>query len=96
MKTVIYEHEAEKSSHLRKKRSSMEISVDILRVALEEVKKSHIVYKANLNFKIVNGFLDSLLTSGLLNGPNRDRFYHTTPKGVDFIEYFEGLEKFLA
>jgi predicted transcriptional regulator len=96
MITIISEHETEKPSSIRKKRSHMEISIDILRVALEGVKKSHIVYKANLNFKIVNGFLDSLLGSGLLIGPTRDRIYQTTPKGIDFIECFEGLEKFLA
>ncbi|UCH38288.1 MAG: hypothetical protein JSV76_03800 [Candidatus Bathyarchaeota archaeon] len=95
MNTLIYEHEKEKASGIRKKRSYMKISVDILRVALEGAKKSHIVYKANLNFKIVNGFLDSLSKSGLLNGPNRDRIYQTTQKGSDFIEYYENLEQFL-
>ncbi|UCH38401.1 MAG: transcriptional regulator [Candidatus Bathyarchaeota archaeon] len=73
----------------------MEISVDILRVALDGAKKSHIVYKANLNFQIVNGFLNTLKTSGLLIGPSEDRIYQTTPKGVDFIEHFNDLETFL-
>ena len=95
MNTLIYEDKNEKLSGIRKKRSYMEISVDILRVALEGAKKSHIVYKANLNFKIVNGFLHSLLKSGLLDGPSHDRFYQTTQKGSDFIEYYESLEKFL-
>jgi predicted transcriptional regulator len=95
MNTVIYEREIEKSLYTRKKRSCMEISIDILRVALEGAKKSHIVYKANLNFKIVNGFLNTLLNSGLLYGPNPDRIYQTTPKGINFIEHFENLQKFL-
>lgn len=95
MNTLIYERENEISSSIRKKRNHMQISIDILRVALEGAKKSHIVYKANLNFKIVNGFLDSLLNSGLLNGPNHDRLYQTTQKGSEFIEYYENLEKFL-
>jgi predicted transcriptional regulator len=95
MNTLIYERENEISSSIRKKRSHMQISIDILRIALEGAKKSHIVYKANLNFKIVNGFLDSLLNSGLLNGPSHDRIYQTTQKGSEFIEYYENLEKFL-
>jgi predicted transcriptional regulator len=96
MNTLMNKQETKKSLFTRKKRSSMEISIDILRVALKGAKKSHIVYKANLNFKIVNGFLNSLLNSGLLNGPYADRNYQTTPKGINFIERFEGLEKFLA
>lgn len=96
MNTLMNDHETKKSFLTRKKRSGMEISVDILRVALKGAKKSHIVYKANLNFKIVNGFLDSLLNSGMLNGPHTDRNYQTTLKGINFIERFEGLKKFLV
>jgi predicted transcriptional regulator len=95
MNTSTYERETKNSLLTRKKRSCMEISVDILRVALDSAKKSHIVYKANLNFQIVNGFLNTLKTSGLLIGPSEDRIYQTTPKGIDFIEHFNDLETFL-
>ncbi len=95
MNTSTYKRETENWLLTRKKRSCMEISVDILRVALDGAKKSHIVYKANLNFQIVNGFLNTLKTSGLLIGPSEDRIYQTTPKGVDFIEHFNDLETFL-
>ena len=42
---------------MSRKRSSYEISADILKVALRGAKKSHIVYQANLNFSIVKGYL---------------------------------------
>ena len=78
------------------KRSDMEISAAILQVARNGAKKSHIVYKANLNFKIGKKYLDRLINSGLLMGPNgKGRFFRTTEKGVDYIKYFQGLKDYL-
>ena len=80
----------------RKKRNSFQISVEILRVASQGAKKSHIVYKANLNFKIVKGFLNSLKKAGLLSGPEGEqKIYRTTDKGIDFIQHYEGLKDFM-
>ncbi|MCK5626233.1 hypothetical protein KAI11_05190, partial [Candidatus Bathyarchaeota archaeon] len=39
-----------------KRRSDLEISADILKVALHGAKKSHIVYRANLNFEVVKKY----------------------------------------
>ena len=74
----------------------MEISAAILQVARNGAKKSHIVYKANLNFKIGKKYLDRLINSGLLMGPNGEgRVFRTTEKGVDYIKYFQGLKDYL-
>jgi predicted transcriptional regulator len=43
------------------RRSRMDIITDILSVAMEETKKIQIVYKANLNFRRVEGYLHYLL-----------------------------------
>lgn len=48
------------------KRSDIEISAALLGVAMNGAKKSHIIYKANLNFKIGKKYLDRLINSGLL------------------------------
>ena len=81
---------------MNSKRSDIEISAAILQVARNGAKKSHIVYKANLNFKIGKKYLDRLINSGLLMGPNGDgRFFRTTEKGVDYIKYFQGLKDYL-
>jgi predicted transcriptional regulator len=78
------------------KRSDIEISAAILQVARNGAKKSHIVYKANLNFKIGKKYMDRLITSGLLKGPNMgSRFFRTTEKGFDYIKYFQGLKEYL-
>ena len=73
----------------------MEISSDILKVALNGALKSHIVYKANINFKLGKTYLDNLMNSGLILGPNNgSRVYLTTDKGREYIKHFEGLKEF--
>jgi predicted transcriptional regulator len=76
------------------KRSDIEVSADILKVTLNEAKKSHIVYKANLNFQLVKKHLDHLINSGLIAGSSsRSRVFMTTDKGVEYIKHFEDLKK---
>lgn len=70
----------------RMKRGSLEILHDILEVAVDGSRKSHIVYKANLNFNIVKEYLTTLIKNGLLE---RDgNVYTTTPKGVTYMNNF--------
>ena len=78
------------------KRSDMEISTAILRVALNGAKKSHIIYKANLNFPLGKKYLTRLIKSGLIEGPDkRTRVFSTTEKGVEYLKYFEGFKQFM-
>ena len=80
---------------MSRKRSSYEISADILKVALGGAKKSHIVYQANLNFSIINNYLLDLTRSGFLDHPmNGSKLYMTTKKGIEFINYIEGMKQF--
>lgn len=78
------------------KRSDIEISADILKVAVNGAKKSHIIYKANLNFKIGKKYINRLINSGLMIGPlGRDRVFLTTEKGVEYINQYEGLKNYM-
>lgn len=78
------------------KRSNIEISADILRVARDGAKKSHIVYKANLNFKLVKTYLDRLREAGLIAGPDgRRRIFTTTERGVKYLDHFEGFRDYI-
>jgi predicted transcriptional regulator len=80
---------------MSRKRSSYEISADILKVALRGARKSHIVYQANLNFAIIKDYLHDLIRSGLLRGPmNGRKLYTTTQKGIAFINYIDGMKQF--
>jgi len=76
------------------RRSSVEICADILMVAKKGAKKSHIVYKANLNFKLVERYLDRLKKSNLIVGPMINRLYKTTMKGIEYLDHFRELRDF--
>jgi len=72
------------------RRNDLDICADILRVARTGANKTRIVYQANLNFKIVEKYLQRLVGNGLLQ-PTGDRRFITTEKGVEFLEQFEAL-----
>lgn len=71
------------------KRNNLDICADILRVSKGGAKKTHLVYQANLNFKIVKRYLTDLKEKELIE-KNGDRFY-LTEKGSEFIERYEAL-----
>jgi len=60
--------------------------VSLLEVARIYARKSHLVYQGNLNFGIINHYLDPLLDKELL--VKHGDFYRTTDKGLRFIESF--------
>ena len=81
---------------MSRKRSDIEISADILRVAKGGARKSHIVYRANLNFDIVMRYLDQLRGCGLITGPSGDsRLFRTTERGLKFIDSFESFRDYM-
>ena len=78
-----------------KRRSNIEISADILKVALHGAKKSHIVYRANLNFEVVKKYLKRLSESGLIILPSiSGNLFTTTLKGKEYINQYENLNTY--
>jgi len=73
------------------RRNDLDICADILQVARAGAKKTRIVYQANLNFKIVKGYLQRLIANGMLDPSPEGRLYMTTSVGVDFIERYRAL-----
>lgn len=71
------------------KRNNLDICADILRVSKGGAKKTHLVYQANLNFKIVKRYISELLEKELMERDG-DRYYLTN-KGSEFIERYEEL-----
>jgi predicted transcriptional regulator len=75
----------------------MEISADILKVALHGAKKSHIVYRANLNFEVVKRYLQQLSDAGLITFPSlENRLFQTTRKGKEYIKRYENLTAYMV
>jgi len=71
------------------KRNNLDICADILRVSRGGAKKTHLVYKANLNFNIVKRYINGLTESGLLE-KSGERFY-VTEEGKLFIDRYDKL-----
>ena len=72
------------------RRNNMDISAELLTVAKNGAKKTHLVYKANLNFAIVKKYLARLTENGLLESVN-GRFF-TTDKGSRFLDQYEMIK----
>lgn len=69
------------------RRNDVDICADILRVARSGAKKTHLVYKANLNFDIVKKYLSRLSEQSLISSENGH--YITTEEGVKFLDKYQ-------
>jgi len=69
------------------RRNNMDISAELLYVAKNGAKKTHLVYKANLNFALVKKYLTRLTENGLLESVNG--IFFTTDKGTKFLDQYE-------
>ena len=78
-----------------RKRSSEGVMADMLKVAIAGAKKTKLVYRANLNFKLVEQYLEQALKTDLVEHVEATRTYHTTKKGTKFIEAYDNLEAFM-
>jgi len=72
--------------------------VDVLKVLSQRgpLKLTHIMYKANVNCKVLKEYLDFLVGHGLVEerivGKQRV-VYATTQRGVTVLKYFRELEQ---
>ena len=78
----------------RLRRSNVDIIANILKVAKNGAKKTHIVYKANLNFKILKEYLDELVELNLIS-TDLDGNIKTTDKGIQYLNYYFGFKEFM-
>lgn len=74
---------------MSKYRSRLEIVAAVLSVVNDGAKKTHIMYKANLSYKLLNRYLSEVLDAGLVRLGN-DGWYEITEKGRVFLEKFNG------
>ncbi len=73
-------------------RSKSDIMLDVLNICRNGASKTRIVYKANLNSKIVTPYINLLSRQGLLSIREGSRtLYETTPHGVDVIKMLRQL-----
>lgn len=79
------------------RRNKTQIYLDILLAIRREsgLKKTHIVYKANLTNTRVQSYLDSLLSKGFISEENRgnETFFIITDKGQNFLSQVNKLKE---
>jgi len=77
------------------RRSHVDIVAEILQVARKGARKTRIVYRANLNFKLLNEYLDRLEKAGLIaKNLEEEGLITTTEKGKKYLQYYEGFKDF--
>ena len=83
---------------MRKRRDRIQIIEDILTAAEDPrgALKTHLVYRANLNFMRLEQYLTYLLENKLLELSAEDDRYHLTSKGRNFITQVQETRSFLV
>jgi len=66
------------------KRSRFEIISEILKICIAGARKTEIVYRANLNFKMLSRYLAELMRCGFIE--ERDGLFYTTDSGRLFLK----------
>jgi predicted transcriptional regulator len=71
----------------------VEIIADILDIVEEGARKTQIMYKGNLSYKLLTRYLGEVIGAGLVCVGERTRLYQLTEKGRMFLKHFEGYSK---
>jgi len=82
------------------RRSPMEMICDILKVvSAGPTKPTHILYKANMSWKVLSSYLDFLTSSGMLDKEDQEggkrSTYRLTTKGRKILSLYDGLKESL-
>jgi len=85
------------TSERKNNRGKIQIMGDILALATSRIRKTHIMYKANLSYEQVYLYLEELIRKRLVAqevSPDGVA-YRTTEKGREFLLYYGRLVEFL-
>jgi len=69
---------------MRKYRDKIEIVHDILTAVSDGARKTHIMYKANLSYKLLVSYLEEMIKADLVLS-NGDGIYTLTEDGEEFL-----------
>jgi predicted transcriptional regulator len=84
-------------SERKNNRGKIQIMGDVLALATSAIKKTHIMYRANLSYEQVYLYLEELISKRLIvQDLSADGVvYRTTEKGREFLLYYTHLVQFL-
>jgi predicted transcriptional regulator len=84
-------------SERKNNRGKIQIMGDVLTLATSGIKKTHIMYKANLSYEQVHLYLSELMGKRLVTQDvsGDGVVYRTTDKGREFLVHYTHLVEFL-
>jgi predicted transcriptional regulator len=71
----------------------LDIVADILLVASQGAKKTQIMYKANLSYKLLTKYLNEIRRAYLVSFQREERCYVLTSKGQEFLERYKDYSR---
>jgi len=80
-----------------KRRNAMEIAVSVLEEARNGINKTRLVYRTNLNFLLIQRYVDFLVQKNMIeiiNDPTP--IYKTTQKGISLLDEFSKIKNILG
>ena len=86
------------TSERKNNRGKIQIMGDVLALATSGIKKTHIMYRANLSYEQVQLYLGELIGKSLITQDMSSPdgvVYRTTEKGREFLLYYTRLVEFL-
>ena len=81
-----------------RRRGEVQILTDILTIALNGVKVTHLMYKANLSYSTLRKYLASTLSQGLISNAAKggSTVYRTTLKGRTLLNELRTVKEYLT
>jgi predicted transcriptional regulator len=78
---------------LSKYRNRIEIIADILDIVKPGARKTQIMYKGNLSYKLLTRYLGEVVGAGLVCVGEKASIYRLTEKGEAFLRHFESYSR---
>lgn len=90
-------HEIMKTRARKSNRGKVEIMGDILNLSTEGIRKTHLMFMANLSYEQVAGYLKELQERGFIEQTRKEGniIYKTTDNGRQFLESYRNLVQIL-
>jgi len=85
-------------SERKNNRGKIEIMADVLSLSTAGIKKTHIMYKANLSYEQILHYLNQLLGKGLIAQDISDGslVYRTTERGREFLSHYTRMSELIT
>ncbi len=71
----------------------MEIAADMLEAARDGVRKTSIMYRANLSYALLQSYLGMLVGEDLLKRSGEPELFQVSEKGSELLRHFQELKR---